>query len=106
MTKARGTTTERGYGGDHQAARRAWEPTVDRGQAHCREPICLMPNRWIKPGTPWDLAHDRAHPGHYLGPAHARCNRAEGARHGNRARAARSRVPQRVGTSYTIPIAR
>lgn len=46
-----------------------------------------MPTRWIQPGTPWDLAHDRSRPGFYLGPAHAKCNRAEGARWGNAQRA-------------------
>jgi hypothetical protein len=75
------TTTERGYGADHQRQRKALTPTVDAGQAWCTEPICLMDDRWIQPGTPWDLAHNReAGPGQYRGPAHARCNRSEGAR--------------------------
>lgn len=77
------TTTERGYGPDHQAERRALAPLVDAGQAHCTEPICLEPHRRIHPGTPWDLAHNREQPGTYHGPAHARCNRAEGARYRN-----------------------
>jgi hypothetical protein len=59
---------------------------VDRGDAWCAEPVCLNPyGRWIPPGTPWDLAHDPVD-GSYLGPAHARCNRSEGARRGNRMR--------------------
>jgi hypothetical protein len=80
-TVSQRTNTERGYGADHQRHRRAVAPTVDAGQAWCTEPICLMPDRWIEPGTPWDLAHDRdAGPSAYRGPAHARCNRSEGAR--------------------------
>lgn len=75
----RASTTARGYGADHQAQREAWRPTVEAGQAHCTEIICLNTSRWIQPGTPWDLAHDRT-TGGYLGPAHRKCNRSEGAR--------------------------
>lgn len=67
------------YRGVHQQTREAWRPIVESGQAQCAEPICLMATRWIPPGSPWDLAHDRA-AGGYRGPAHARCNRSEGAR--------------------------
>jgi hypothetical protein len=75
------TTAERGYGAEHQAERKRLAPTVQAGRAYCTEPICLMDDRWIEPGTPWDLAHDRdAGPGRYHGPAHRRCNRSEGAR--------------------------
>lgn len=80
------TTTERGYGVDHQRERRHHEPRVNRGEAECNELVCLEVrdgrSRWIMPGTAWDLAHDRANGG-YLGPAHARCNRAEAARFKN-----------------------
>lgn len=86
-THSRATTTDRGYGNQHQQERERLRPHVERGETHCTEPICLMPDRWIEPGTPWDLAHDRANPGCYHGPAHAKCNRAEGARHGNAKRA-------------------
>ncbi|GAC1387302.1 MAG: hypothetical protein NVSMB48_26560 [Marmoricola sp.] len=81
------TTSQRGYGNEHQQTRARLRPSVDRGEAQCCEVICLLPNRWIQPGTPWDLAHDRTNPGCYLGPAHAKCNRAEGARWGNQQRA-------------------
>jgi len=74
------TTTEQGYGYEHQLERERWRPVVDAGRAICAEPICLMPARAINPGTPWDLAHNRS-TGGYRGPAHRRCNRAEGARH-------------------------
>ena len=73
------------YGAEHQRERDLWRPTVDAGQAHCAEPICLMPDRWIEPGTPWDLAHDRREGG-YHGPAHKRCNSSEGAVYGNHLR--------------------
>lgn len=68
---------------EHRNARAAAKPTVDAGQAYCAEIVCLMRSRWIKPGTPWDMAHDRLHGG-YHGPAHAKCNRAEGGRYGRR----------------------
>ena len=71
------------YDHKHRTERDKWRPTVNTGQAHCQEIICLMPSRWIQPGTPWDLAHDRTNGG-YLGPAHARCNRAEGGREKHR----------------------
>lgn len=79
-------TTARGYGRPHQQERERWRPTVDAGLAHCAEPVCLMPERWIQPGAAWDLAHDReatrlTGTATYRGPAHARCNRSEGARH-------------------------
>lgn len=74
------------YGTAHKAERKRWEPTIDNGDGWCNEPICLEERegrgRWINPATPWDLAHDRT-TGQWRGPAHARCNRAEGARHGN-----------------------
>lgn len=78
--RERGTANERGYGATHQAVRRGLEPLVASGRAFCTEPICLEPDRRIKPGSPWDLAHNRSVPGTYHGPAHSRCNRAEGAR--------------------------
>lgn len=80
------TTTQRGYGWTtHQAQRRRWKPIVDAGQAYCCNADCLMSSRWIPPGTPWDLGHtpDRSA---WTGPEHRRCNRAEGARRGNRMR--------------------
>jgi hypothetical protein len=76
-------TAARGYGAAHQAERRRLAPTVAQGEGWCTELVCLMKTRWIRPGSPWDLAHDRASGG-YLGPAHRRCNRAEGARFRNR----------------------
>lgn len=76
-----GSTTARGYGTQHQALRRELAPKVAAGDAHCTEPICHDPDgtgRWIAPGRPWDLAHNRD-TGGYRGPAHQHCNRREGA---------------------------
>lgn len=85
------TTVQRGYGSGHRREKESWRQYVDAGMTHCAELVCLMPNRWIPPGTPWDLAHDRRNPGKYLGPAHKRCNASEGARYGNAIRRATSR---------------
>lgn len=67
----------------HKAERKRWAPVVASGQAMCTELVCLEPSRSISPGMAWDLAHDRA-TGGYLGPAHPRCNRAEGGREKHR----------------------
>ena len=86
----RRTTKERGYGAKHRAEKERWRPTVDAGHADCAELICLEENdgrtRRIEPGADWDLAHGEGQVG-YRGPAHARCNRSEAAKRGNRARA-------------------
>lgn len=70
----------------HKRERQRWAPVVASGNGWCAERICLMPTRWLDPGQPWDLAHDHARGTGYLGPAHRKCNRAEGAARGNRAR--------------------
>lgn len=65
----------------HREQRAHWKPIVEAGQADCSEPICLMGDRWIQPGTPWDVSHDPTGT-EYIGPSHATCNRTEGARRG------------------------
>jgi len=84
-----GNTNDRGYGAAHQAEKNRWRPIVNAGQAQCTETICLEERdgrtRWIKPGTPWHLAHGDGQQG-YRGPAHERCNTSEGATRGNAAR--------------------
>lgn len=79
------------YDHKHRAERERWRPIVEAGQAQCAELVCLMPSRWLAPDTKWDLAHDRTSGG-YLGPAHARCNRAEGGREKHK----RARQPPRA----------
>jgi hypothetical protein len=69
------------YGHAHQVEKAKHQPHVDSGQAECAELTCLEETRWLNPDLPWDLAHDRANPGMYLGPAHPRCNRTEGGRY-------------------------
>ena len=74
----------------HQQERNRWRPIVEAGQAACSEPVCVMPTRWIAPGSRWDLSHD-ATGTRWIGPSHARCNRAENARRNNPKRAAKRR---------------
>ena len=73
------------YTGTYLAIRRAWAPIVARGEATCHEPVCLHPTRDIHPDARWDLSHDPSGTV-ILGPSHRRCNRAEGATRGNKAR--------------------
>lgn len=71
------------YRGKHLQLRAQLAPSVAEGRAYCAEVRCLYPSRWIRPGSRWDLAHDRINGG-YRGPAHARCNRSEAATYRNR----------------------
>jgi hypothetical protein len=99
MARARGTTRERGYSGQHPKLRAQWQPIVDAGRAYCHATICVMLTRWIQPGTPWNLGHtpDRDR---WTGPEHERCNKSDGARRGNRMRRqARHEPPQNWRTS-------
>lgn len=86
------TTTERGYGADHRAARRRMEPLVRSGAA-----VCVRCGRSIVDGkivqrlksggvrlvSSWVPDHNASRTG-YLGPAHARCNASAAAQVGNR----------------------
>lgn len=69
----------------HRAERMRYVHVVALGNGWCCEPICLMPSRYIEPGTAWDVGHDTTGT-QYIGPCHARCNRSEGATRGNRNR--------------------
>lgn len=64
------STTARGYGHMHQQRRKQWALRVASGTV-----VCARCGELIEPGEPWDLDHavDRRV---YLGPSHARCNRA------------------------------
>ncbi len=85
MARWTGTTTERGYGSRHQRERRRqlarWRP----GQpcARCGHPM------WNPASI--DLGHTPDRTG-YAGLEHARCNRADGARRGNKRRGLRRMV--------------
>ena len=79
----------------HRAARRSLDQIVKAGQAYCAEPICLMPDRWIAPGTPWHVSHDTTGTV-VIGPSHARCNLTEAAIRG---RAKQLGTPTRVPAS-------
>lgn len=63
----------------HAQLRAGWAPRVATGTIQCAEVLCLYADRRIRAGQAWDLAHteDGAD---YRGPAHAKCNRSEGAR--------------------------
>jgi hypothetical protein len=73
--RARGTTTDRGYGWAHQQTRDQWQPVVDRGDATCSR--C---HTRIQPGEAWALDHDDEDRTRYLGPAHELCNAIAGGR--------------------------
>jgi hypothetical protein len=64
----------RRWGAQHRALRRKLKPVVARGFT-----ACMRCGLTIKPGEAWDLDH--ADDGYgYLGPSHARCNRATAGR--------------------------
>lgn len=83
-TQQRASRQERGYDRKHDKLRKEWKPIVDTGRAECNAERCLMPSRRIKRDEPWDLGHTPDRTG-WVGPEHARCNRATGGRaaHGN-----------------------
>jgi hypothetical protein len=58
-------TAARGYGGRHQALRRALEPSVAAGLVDCAR--CGLP---LQPWQAWDLGHDDLDRGKYSGPEH------------------------------------
>jgi len=75
---ARGTTTERGYGADHQAERARWQYRLD----HYGSLTCVLCGKPIRPADLWHLDHTPDRVG-YRGPAHRYCNTSDG---GKRAR--------------------
>lgn len=76
---AKGTTTERGYGWQHQKLRERWKPQVNALQVSCaRCGQLIVPNPALK-GDGWDLGHNEDRSG-YQGPEHSSCNQVAGAR--------------------------
>lgn len=75
--RVRGSKQARGYGIEHQRARREWSVIIaQNGVVPCAR--CGKP---IKRGDPWALDHNDARTG-YLGPSHPTCNSAAGGRAG------------------------
>ena len=69
--KARGTTTQRGYGSQHQGARAAWQRRIDAGeQVTCWRPNCTERIT----GRTWHLGHDDLDRSITRGPECVRCN--------------------------------
>lgn len=84
------STTERGYGNEHQREKRRWQRQLDHGAAipcSCRHHDCRHHTgpcpTVILAGMDWDLGHadDRES---YTGPECVPCNRSAGGRNGNR----------------------
>ncbi|WP_109507220.1 hypothetical protein [Nocardioides speluncae] len=79
------STTERGYGNEHQKMRaQIKRDVVDPGLGYCWR--C---GRWIDPAKPWDLGHDDHDRSTYRGPECRPCNR------GTRRRDRQERRPPR-----------
>ena len=75
--RARGTSTTRGYDTTHQRERRHTATLIAQAHAAGHPILCTRCRQPITPTDAWDLDHadDRRH---YLGPAHASCNRRAG----------------------------
>lgn len=78
-------SVERGYGVVHRRLRVVWAARVAAGGV-----CCARCGGVIVPGSRWDLGHTDDRSG-WVGPEHASCNRAAGARVGN-ARRGRQRL--------------
>jgi hypothetical protein len=65
------TTSERGYGAAHDKRREKEKVNVEAGKAYCWR--CT---KKISPHESWDLGHDDDDRSKYMGPEHAKCNRA------------------------------
>lgn len=69
------SSSKRGYGAAHKKLRKAWAPRVAAGVI-----ACARCGKLIAPGAEWDLGHDDCDRSRYVGPEHARCNRATAGR--------------------------
>jgi hypothetical protein len=82
-----------GYGGQHQAVRRAVAPYVAGSS-------CVRCGRPILPGQAWHLDHTDDRAG-YLGPSHEKCNTRAGGLLGAQRRRAAARAKGRVMDNFT-----
>jgi hypothetical protein len=78
-----GTTTQRGYGAEHQAERERRLQRYRPGDIcpHCGQPLAYWPLAIARDYL--DLPHNADRTGYLDGLAHRRCNRGDGARVGN-----------------------
>lgn len=90
--RVRGSTTERGYGSEHQKRRLLWKSEVAKGTVECAR--C---GELIRPGEPWDLGHVPGDRSRYSGPEHRSCNRATAASRVQWKPAAAEPEPERDG---------
>lgn len=67
--RARGTSTQRGYGWTHIQLRAKWAVSVSTGTVECWR--C---SKLIQPTDEWHLGHDDNDRTVYRGPEHAHCN--------------------------------
>jgi hypothetical protein len=74
----RASSSERGYGSEHQRIRRQWARRIEAGERIA----CWRCGTPILPGQAWDLGHDDYDRSVYRGPEHARENRATAGRRG------------------------
>lgn len=67
------TTTERGYGAEHERKRAKYQKRMDAGEVFgCWRCGKSIPNV----ASLWDLGHDDNDRTKYMGPEHRSCNRA------------------------------
>jgi len=89
------TTSERGYGPEHDRLRAELAPVVATGTVRCWR--C---GRLIAAGAPWHLGHDDVDRSVYRGPEHPRCNTSAAAKIGNRLRGLRRRGIASTGARF------
>ena len=68
---------------EHKRLRAQYGRQIAAGQGWCVEPVCVMPSRYIAPGTAstdWHVPHNEDGVTYRGGPAHMRCNTADGGR--------------------------
>jgi hypothetical protein len=76
--RERGTTTQRGYGAEHEAVARGYQRQMDQGQRFA----CWRCGRELgtRRGSDWHLGHCDNDRGIYHGPEHPACNLATAGR--------------------------